>query len=1043
MRCRRILLFFLIIMLGIMHIEAKEVEIYKEEGLDQTLEQMRAEWVSNNDRVFIFTGIMDGEKTKKYLGYSNQYSDSEIVKSSSNKRHLADGEYLKININNLDIDSSQYQDIRLFINYGESIASDDLTKEYGLKVYAIDTSNKKHGPFYLGDYESTGYYKRDSEETYIRTYYLITNSLKEKNNYKIKSLEIIPYGNLPRLCNTSKSLPGDWRCQVAVFYVSEIKIIGYKNETYKNKNVTYEKINVNKTRLNIAKRMYDLATIKWTPSMDMSSIRIVNGLRFATDSNGNIKYIYKKGEYYYGPPYTQVNRLLPEQFYNILQNKKMPTLYEKDAKGNNVQSKDTWGDDCSASVSYSVSKYLPLTSMYNTSDFIWDRRKTTLLGGLNVRSEAEATDSVYSDLYSKYLNNPGTSSLKETISTFMNQRLKSNDQRMWVLGYKSSDVLINRAIGYTEMKSTSDKPAIDSDEQLKLYVENLNISSNKEVEIKFKYYININKNGSSYDENLKKENIIVRLCDSSNKCNDLTDVTLSNLEVLNSDYKIQTVTVKGTSTSNITKVYIIPYGNEAKKSRVFRLAELAIKVSGTNYYKVTAYQMTDYLDIKNNITEGLIAPSYVRKINGSFTTNETKDLIAKFLARQDIYNGYKELKIGDIVSSHYTKTTHVRLITGNTQVECFDGTKLITSNSGINSPKGNCDSNGGINGERSYYIRTDINSSSSVLTEENKNNFGAYINSTDYVAPWTPNSNYTDLKSGDIKGIKRNGSNTLFLMGKNLNYYINFKNTFEEGLLTAYLPITFNDYKTGKVEKPYVTLINGNTLKNVKNGLKGSIYSNYPIIRLIINLEYTNKGKTLTKQYKIYPNHSNSSKENAFVNNYSLYYNTPEDIQKSIKSILASASEYELKVMVDAGTASNMEAIKLSTKKETVKKDPDEQEKIIDLPQETVETIETTQNKFFDKIDYKIVAIISLIVILAIATIAKIIHFRKNQNVNNNQDYFDNENMNQNDFNSQNNVDMNQNNFGIQNNQNINQNGLNNYNNSDINHNNYNDQNNH
>ena len=618
----------------------ENVILYEQVTGNNTSAQMDEKWESNNDRSWILTGTMDGEITKRYKTWSNLYKST--VEGTADERGLEDNEYLTITIKDLNIDPSKYDEIRLNLDYlSVGYHGTVLIKTYSLEVYAIDNNNNRYGPFHLEDYETKGFYARKSSgnEIYDRNFNLVTEKIEVPNNVKITKLEILPYGNYPTLRDDGNSLIGNWRGQDSSYFsVSGIRIIGYKNSHYERPEYIKTKtINVNTIRENIVKRMYDLATIKWSPTVTFHNIHTIGADPTA------IKSTYEAGSTYYGPPYTQRNRGTVERFASKI-----------DSDGKLVEAEnpqEMWGDDCSASVAYSVSKYIPLYTMYATTDFIWDRNKTKILGNLQVDGKES-----------------GSSSLKE------------------------------------------------------------------------------------------------------------------------------------------------------------------------NY------------------------------------------------TAQEIYEAYAQLQKGDVISTHYKSNTHVRLISGNTYVvRKGDGT---------------------IDPDASYVIRTDI-MVGQANTTHGSNDFGGRLNENDYVVPFEPKEEYTDINSLSE------------LEGKNLNFYINKKTTFKELYNTNYVPVTFYEYLTGTVEEPYARLINGNTKDNIENGLKGTIYSNYTIIKISFNIHNNVTGED--KIFEDYINHRTinennvnmSSLEGGWSNTYSLYYNTSEEIQNYIKEVAKEWKSFELKILVTAGENENMEVLNI------------------------------------------------------------------------------------------------------------------------------------
>lgn len=622
-------------------LDENEVILYNQEVGSHTNAEMNEIWQSNNPRSWILTGTMDGEITKKYKMWENKYKSTVV--ETSNEKGLEDGTYLTITIPNLDIESSDYDDIRLNIDYISCPTPyATLIRVNSLEVYAIDSNNNKYGPFHLDDYETKGFYMRKSSATntlFERNFNLITEKIDVPSNVRITELEIIPYGNYPLLKDDGKTLAGNWRGQDSTYFsVAAMKIIGYKNSNYKRPDyIKTKQINVNQVRENIVKRMYDMATIKWSPTVEFHDTRTVGS------NPSSIRTTYLVGNTYYGPPYTQRNRGTLEKFASELDDNGLL------AEPENLL--DIWGNDCGTSVSYSISKYIPVHEVCGVTEAIWDRRKTTLLGNLQIDGKDSATT-----------------------------------------------------------------------------------------------------------------------------------------------------------------------------------------------------------DLKSRYTE------------------------------QEFYEAYAELQKGDMVSTHWKSNTHIRLITGNTHVvRNADGT---------------------INPDESYIIRTDIKITPAD-TSHGSNDFGGLINENDYVVPFEPKQEYTDIQSlSDLEG-------------KNLNFYINRKETFKEAYNGNYLPITLNEYLTGTVEEPYARIINPNTAENIKNGLKGTIYTNYTIISINFNIH--NKVTGEDKAFVDYPSHrtvkvddiSMSSLEGTWANTYSLYYNTPEEIQNYIRETMQDWNDFELKISVTAGENDNMEVFNL------------------------------------------------------------------------------------------------------------------------------------
>ena len=262
------------------------------------------------------------------------------------------------------------------------------------------------------------------------------------------------------------------------------------------------------------------------------------------------------------------------------------------------------------------------------------------------------------------------------------------------------------------------------------------------------------------------------------------------------------------------------------------------------------------------------------KIDGRDNSSEA---LKQNYSAQEVYEAFAQLQIGDILSTHCQKGAHTRLVTGSTHV--------ARNGDGLIEP------------ESSYVVITET--SSALADTSNKNNFGGLINADDYVVPFEPKKEYTDLK--ELKELE----------GKNTNFRVNKKITFKQLFNGCYVPLTLNAYLTTSVEEPYVRIINPNTIDNIKNGFKGTIYSNYTILSLTFNIKNAETGEN--KTFIVYPNHASGTLEGKFNGMYSLYHNTPEEIQNYLKNAIRNVKHFEVLVTVSAGEKENMEVLKLKS----------------------------------------------------------------------------------------------------------------------------------
>ncbi|MBQ9818455.1 MAG: hypothetical protein IJM59_13460 [Proteobacteria bacterium] len=831
-------------------------------------------------------------------------------------------EYFEIGVNDLNIDPNEYEDLRVDIDYLVPTVSTNLVSTYGLEVYN-NVLGDNH-PYYLEDYYPNGYYVYKTAGFY-RGYNLVTENLitedLKKSKKKIESIKIVPYGNLPLTTDESETYKGAWRKQITSFVVKSIKVVGYKKGKYKNPYTTSKTTSPDELRLNSALRMYDTATMRWIPDIDLTAVRNIGGVHFADGV------LYRKGEVNYGAPYTQRNRVTIEKYVSELDDKGVITAI-KDAE--NKQSMDYYGQDCALSVYYSLAKYIPYEATQGVMDLIWNRSASSLLGGLKIKGEKESTLSVYQELneedYNKKEKNNKLSKVPESVMNRAvlesNARIKSNDSKIKYIKIRPAGEIYDYLLYLPG--------GVPKDNHLSLLLNNLGISSsNNTVKITYNKYTTDTDINPSFEINGEKVNSVRK---SSILIKSYYDSTYNcTVSVYENEYRLTTPSDK-----KIDSIKIYPFGanSSATFKAGFRLTSLVIKeADGGNAIDISASKYMMYYDLNKFIANNEIKDEFVTAFNSDkelfdnalFKSEKEmygteKDMIvAKFLAGQALSKAYSELKIGDVVATNSNPGgIHIRMITGNTHVECMDGEVLTVAGDKMDAPKGSCDTHGGIDLNKSYYIRTDISSNTSKTDDDNKNNYGGLVTNNEYVASreWHPNSELTDLtKLSDLKD-------------KNLNFYIDTKNSFAQALATAYLPITLNVYKNGEIEEPMVLLFDKNTLDDIRSGFKGTLYSNYTIIS--IHFDIKDRGNAKEYSFDIYPSrapnyknkdndYSNASfnKEGMFGNYYSLYYNLPDD-NAEINKLLAKgklSDDFEIIVSVTAGTGEKMEALHLDSKK--------------------------------------------------------------------------------------------------------------------------------
>ena len=276
--------------------DKQQVVLYEQQVGDLTDEQVNAVWPSNNPRSRILTGVMDGETTIRYKAWENKYKSQ--VAGTKDTRGLEDNTDLTVYLKNLNIKVSDYQDIRLRMDYIFDGGSSCLVNANSLEVFAIDSHHKKYGPFFLQYSEPHGFYMRTQGTTkrYDRGFVFTTERIKASGDSVITELEIKPYANYPARNRAEKTGGKNWRGREALtFALSEIKVLGYCNTNYKRPSyVRTKKIDVDCVREKIVQRMYDQATVKWLPSIRFTDtqVRMPDGRK--------PRAVFEPGKVYYG-----------------------------------------------------------------------------------------------------------------------------------------------------------------------------------------------------------------------------------------------------------------------------------------------------------------------------------------------------------------------------------------------------------------------------------------------------------------------------------------------------------------------------------------------------------------------------------------------------------------------------------------------------------------------------------------------------------------------------------------------------------------------
>ena len=527
------------------------------------------------------------------------------------------------------------------------------------------------------------------------------------------------------------------------------------------------------------------------------------------------------------------------------------------------------GLDCATTVYYATSKYIPYKDMEHLTDMIWNRKKTRLLGNLEIEGTAATTQSINDRLIEQYeekIENNSLSNEEETIMNtakdILNSRLKSNSVIMNYIKQNNGDYLVYRYPSAGNPLSLYNTKEID-------------LNTKKEIKIVLQYHM------YSESERIKTPKVYI----GENK-EEVTTATFTEEEIgsysnSSGEVKVIKATISFTPKKNekINKIEIMPLVNRVRLYNI-RISNGNDVVWQFGVNEVLAYtEITEYM----TKTDGYytVNDDYVKFINGiTESENYLNECVRNIMSKQQFYKGYKELKCGDVIASYFIRQGHIRMITGNVNI---------------------VEKNGFIDPINSYVVATDIAGGFANSSEYNKNNYGQEVTYGSSVNDGkvvngealifaNPNPEYTDAN--------QDFSN---LQGKNLNYYINRKLSFVNLISEYYVPIRINELDTGIREKAYAKVLNENTIDNICEGLKGTIYTNYNIISINFSIKDNKTGKEYT--YIDYLNHSedikNEKMNNAYT--YSLYYHTPEIVKNELKNVIESYDDFSIKIDVQSG----------------------------------------------------------------------------------------------------------------------------------------------
>ena len=223
----------------------------------------------------------------RYLYIQNRfqaYSDNKLRQSYTLK--AGESIFLDIDLDN-KINISDYNDLRITLNYGLVSGDIDIIRFNSITYYVIDENNKKYGPYRLGDadYVKRIVNKGTSSTQTVDEYKLVSENLKDSSiptNTKIKKVRIVPYENRP--------------IQSGAFRIFSISLDGYSSAYTNNKDyISVSNASV-KIRQNITNNMATNATIKWR-------VNSARSLKFYCSLCGGDPKTFDSDHVYYGMPY--------------------------------------------------------------------------------------------------------------------------------------------------------------------------------------------------------------------------------------------------------------------------------------------------------------------------------------------------------------------------------------------------------------------------------------------------------------------------------------------------------------------------------------------------------------------------------------------------------------------------------------------------------------------------------------------------------------------------------------------------------------------
>lgn len=364
--CQILCLHFLQSQIKVQAISTPEEQLFSYSVEDKSEEEISEVIQSSSNGVQMLMGLMDGEISKKILEFLN----SEVTS----------GKKMEVDFMNLDVPIDNDMNVRLRIDYFQKVGDPTIMRDDTLRFRIKIENNGEEsfvGPFKIIDSVPTGVYEAGSKPFW--NFELISENIEFVAGDHITEIEIVPVATQPNSSSGS-------------FCINGIELSSYADQNYDD-GIEREYQNREEVRKSIARRMYDLATIKWTPK-EVEGVDGIYGNNSASSNPTSRTLHYLSGTYYYGIPYGQKNATTLERFASLVEN----SVYNYDEEALNDI---VWNEDgtikgfrvgygrkietlqCATSTFEAMSAFLPFhVGISGPNSFIWNTNIERVLGGL-------------------------------------------------------------------------------------------------------------------------------------------------------------------------------------------------------------------------------------------------------------------------------------------------------------------------------------------------------------------------------------------------------------------------------------------------------------------------------------------------------------------------------------------------------------------------------------------------------------------------------------------------------------------------------------